>query len=88
MSEDFATDFEEAFLINEAAASALGWDDPVGKRISLELNDRGGIVVGMLEDFHIASLHEAITPLIVYPVPPVFFFMLVFGLREVSVILL
>lgn len=52
---------EDSYVINESLASALGWDNPVGKTIR-----RGGDhpIIGVVRDFHYASLHEAIEPLI------------------------
>jgi putative ABC transport system permease protein len=51
-----------AFIINESLAKKLGWDNPVGKTI-----DRDGRhkVIGVVADFHFASLHQAIQPLII-----------------------
>jgi putative ABC transport system permease protein len=60
-SREFATD-SSAYLINQAAAEALGWDEPVGKTFAT-----GGeisTVIGVVEDFHFESLHSEIKPLI------------------------
>ncbi|GAA0891790.1 ABC transporter permease [Fulvivirga kasyanovii] len=66
-------DFSEAypndsshFILNESAVKMFGWDDdPIGKQ--LVLNDTwNGEVIGVVKDFHYASLHEAITPLVLY----------------------
>lgn len=62
-SEDFATD-REAFVVNEAAASAFGWNDPILKK--LEWFGVAGEVIGVIGDFHFKSLHEKIEPLILY----------------------
>ena len=51
------------YLINEAAAKRMGYKDPVGQPLSLW--KRPGTIVGVLEDFHFNSLHEAIRPLII-----------------------
>jgi len=61
-SRSFATD-STAFLINEAAAKAIGMQDPIGKWISAW--DKKGTIVGVLKDYHTHSLHEPIKPLIV-----------------------
>jgi len=60
-------DATSAVVINEAAARAMGLADPVGKRIHKEW---GGAkpgefvtIIGVLKDFHIASLHEEIQPI-------------------------
>lgn len=52
-----------SYLINETAARAMNLQDPIGKR--LEFWGTGGPVVGVVKDFHINSLHEAIGPLII-----------------------
>jgi len=51
----------DKLLINEALANELGWDDPIGKYI-----DRNGKqeVIGVVKDFHFATLHKKIEPLI------------------------
>ncbi len=51
-----------SYLINESLALMLGWDDPVGKTIR-----RGGdhAIIGVVKDFHYATLHDKIEPLII-----------------------
>ncbi len=76
-SKEFSTDQEEAALINRAAAQRFGWDEPLGKTIRIpgdfnadnQLIWESRTVVGVIEDFHIASLHKAIMPQIVYYAP-------------------
>lgn len=65
-SEEFATDDSNAVVINEALARSLGWEQPVGKQIDVsgELSD--GRVIGVIKDFHTASLHQAVAPLLLY----------------------
>ena len=58
---DFASD-STAFLINQSAASALGWEEPVGKR--MRLTGREGRVIGVVEDFHYGSLRHRVQPLV------------------------
>ena len=50
-----------AYLINQALVEKMGWTEPVGKYI-----DREGRhpVIGVVEDFHFATLHHPIHPLI------------------------
>lgn len=50
------------FVINEALAKTLGWPNPIGKTIS-----RDGVhpIIGVVSDFHFASLHDRIGPLII-----------------------
>ncbi|WP_257666710.1 ABC transporter permease [Parapedobacter tibetensis] len=52
-----------SFLINETAANAMGFQQPLGQ--PLEWDGRQGQVVGVLEDFHFNSMHHTIEPLIV-----------------------
>ena len=52
-----------AVLINQTAAKRLGWDNPIGKKLSWG-GSPGGEVVGMVEDFNFFSLHEEIEPLV------------------------
>jgi putative ABC transport system permease protein len=63
-SRAFATDAEEALILNEAAARELGYADPadaVGKRF--EQWGREGEVVGVVQDFNYESLHVGVRPL-------------------------
>jgi putative ABC transport system permease protein len=70
-SEDIATDSVQAMMINRAAAAMFGWDQPVGKTLRWVLS-RGGVVsvvregtiIGLTEDFHVASLREQVAPLV------------------------
>lgn len=62
-------DSARGVILNEAAVQRLGWDDPVGKRISI---DQGNIpvrectVVGVVSDFNYASLHQPIEPIVLF----------------------
>ncbi|MGH7600667.1 MAG: ABC transporter permease, partial [bacterium] len=51
------------FLINQAAAKALGWNEPLGKRLSMG-NFYQGPVVGVVEDFHFESFHHEVKPIL------------------------
>lgn len=53
-----------AYVINETAAHYFGLDEPLGRQ--LNRNDNVGEIVGVVQDFHFASLHEEIKPLIIY----------------------
>ena len=60
-----ASDLEDGYLINETAALAFGWtlDSAVGKRFSHNGRDR--VVIGVMKDFHLQSMHHAIGPLMI-----------------------
>lgn len=55
------------FIINETAASELGWTpaSAIGKKMFLGDN-RSGYVRGVVKDFHFASLHTTIRPLVLF----------------------
>jgi putative ABC transport system permease protein len=70
-SEEMATDRTDAVVLNETAARAMGFDPPIGHRISLRMmNGQGAIeertynVIGVMKDFHQNSLHRPIDPII------------------------
>ena len=71
-SKAYPGDEAESFVINEAAARALGWENPLGKRLDryMPAGERGfdvqkrGVVVGVVQDFHFKSLHHPIEPLV------------------------
>ncbi|WKN41058.1 ABC transporter permease [Tunicatimonas pelagia] len=65
-SPDFSTDTTN-YVINEAAARAMGLVNPVGE--GLTVWDESGKIIGIVEDFHAASLHEQIDPLIMRLTP-------------------
>jgi putative ABC transport system permease protein len=70
LSPDFGTD-STAAVINEALVRKIGWTDPIGKKIFSFGDDEDTTsrkfltVVGVVEDFHFKSLHDAIEPAII-----------------------
>lgn len=70
--KSFATDSAGiSYVINETAARNFNLEEPLGKRIFYDDDDRmkPGTIVGVVKDFHFKSLHEAIKPIImqIYP---------------------
>ncbi|SEM61790.1 putative ABC transport system permease protein [bacterium A37T11] len=62
-SQDYGTDSLSAIL-NETAATALGWkDDALGKTL-VNKDNKVYRVVGVVKDFHFKSLHESISPMV------------------------
>jgi putative ABC transport system permease protein len=53
---------KEGYLINETLADMLGWKDAVGKKIQRNGEHE---VIGVVKDFHFASLHDKIEPLLI-----------------------
>jgi putative ABC transport system permease protein len=61
-----------AVVINEATARTLGYKNPadaVGRHISIGINKMNPAIVGVTNDFHTNSLHEAIKPVGMLPFP-------------------
>jgi len=52
----------DGYIINETLAKTLGWQNPLGKTISRNGQHK---IVGVIKDFHFASLHDRIEPLII-----------------------
>jgi len=66
-SREHSSDNKGAFLLNETAVKAIGWENPLGKQFNRWGNDQtAGRVVGVLKDFHIHSLHQEIKPLYIF----------------------
>jgi putative ABC transport system permease protein len=63
-SEDFASD-SSAIILNEAAAKAIGFDDPIGKQLWFVQNPQKMNIIGVNKDFHYRSLHTNIEPQII-----------------------
>ncbi|MES1218363.1 MAG: ABC transporter permease [Bacteroidota bacterium] len=61
-SSQFPTDTTDAIVINEAMARYLNWNNPVGKQLEI-FEARKGKVIGVMKDFNISSLRDAIQPL-------------------------
>jgi putative ABC transport system permease protein len=66
-SKEMGTDATEAFIINETAASRIGWDSPdeaVGQGFGYA--GRKGRIIGVVKDFHFESLHHEISPMVMF----------------------
>jgi len=62
----FSPDYDDrrSFIINETAARQLGWQDPIGKHLTVR--DRKGVIVGMVQDFHFSAVFSGIRPSVMY----------------------
>lgn len=68
-SRDYGTD-TAAFVINESAVKALGWKNPreaIGK--DFKYGDQRGHIIGVINDFHFESMHQAIVPMVMVMFP-------------------
>lgn len=52
------------FIINRAAADALGLENPVGKSVTGSQQSDPGRIIGVTNNFHFASLHNDIEPMV------------------------
>jgi len=62
-SREYANDDTSSFVINQAAVKFLGLDEPIGHKMQCGLNVNGR-VIGIVEDFHYASLQKPVEPLV------------------------
>ncbi|MFC2120350.1 ABC transporter permease [Bacteroidota bacterium] len=63
-SENYASDSLESVVINEQGVRELGISDPIGKIIKGKNKDK--IIIGVIKDFHMHTIHEKISPIILY----------------------
>ncbi len=67
-SSSLATDSMNAVIVNETLVKTAGWKDAIGKRVWYFTGDKNATaeatVIGVVKDFHTASLHKNIEPLI------------------------
>lgn len=75
-SETYSTDAEQAIIVNEKAVEMLGWgEDVIGKRlVNVSRNNRPGIIVGVVKNFHSESMKMEIRPAVLALEPRFFAF--------------
>jgi putative ABC transport system permease protein len=59
----FSTDRQKGIIVNETLVRFMGWDNPIGKRVA-QGTHTDGQVIGVVKDFHFASLHNKIEPML------------------------
>ena len=67
---DFSNQLNDStnFIINEVAAELMGFDDPIGKRLSFWGID--GRIIGVIKNYHMQDMYETIAPLIITCIAP------------------
>jgi putative ABC transport system permease protein len=63
-------------VLNETAVRALGFSTPqdvIGKYVTFGLNDISAPVVGVIKDYHIASMHKSVSPVLMVNFPPFYY---------------
>ena len=62
-SEEIHSDSNNV-VVNVTAVKRLGFTDAIGQKILVPNSEEGLIIIGVVEDFHISSLHQEIEPII------------------------
>jgi putative ABC transport system permease protein len=74
-SRDMLTDKSGAILINETLMKELGYTNAIGKKMQYQVNQFTDVshrtIIGVVKDFHIASLQHKIEPLVMMMPPAV-----------------
>lgn len=71
-SKAYSTDELKGYVLNESAVKFFGIEDPVGKYLQgttftgSEWFRRDGEIIGVVKDFHFASLHDKVQPVVFY----------------------
>ena len=78
MIRDYPGDLTGAFVLNESAARAVGWENAVGERLSLRYHLGGdrikaGEVIGVVRDFQYHTLREAPQPTLLHLLPGTYY---------------
>lgn len=61
------SDYQNAFLVNEAAVKAYGWNKgtgPLGRKINAMNYGKEGVVIGVVKDANLFSLRNKVEPLL------------------------
>jgi putative ABC transport system permease protein len=71
-SKEYPTDVYTGYVLNESAVKFFGLDNPIGTELQgsafngSEWFTRKGKIIGVVKDFHYASLHEKVQPVVFY----------------------
>lgn len=63
-SKSFSTDPEEAIVVNEAFVKRAGLKNPIGQEVNFEWKNKKMKIIGVIRDYHYASLKDTIAPLV------------------------
>ena len=64
LSPEFTTDYDQGYLVNEAAVKEYMLEQPLGTTIQCLDGHEPGKIVGVIKDFHWRSLHNRVQPLV------------------------
>jgi putative ABC transport system permease protein len=66
-SREIRTDSSQSCIVNEAFVKAAGYKNPLGKTIeSVLAKDRKLKIIGVVKDFHLHSLHQSVSPTLLF----------------------
>jgi putative ABC transport system permease protein len=68
--QQFQTDLSESFILNETAVKKMGFkyaDEAIN--IPLRYNNRSGIIIGVVKDFHFEAVNRKISPIVMLQSP-------------------
>ena len=70
-SKEIVTD-EKSIIVNETLVSKYGWQEPLGKTITMDIGDQGTqvfTIIGVVEDFNMLSLYQPVKPFAFFKKP-------------------
>ena len=73
-SAELVTDVDESIIINKTAAKSFGWDDPIGKRITMIDENEARLtrrIIGVIDDINFSTAKRKVNPMIL-PFSPEF----------------
>ncbi|HEY4334414.1 MAG TPA: ABC transporter permease [Puia sp.] len=65
-----------AFVLNETAVRTLGFrrpDEAIGRYVTFGFNDISAPIVGVVKDYHVESMHDAIGAVLMIPFPFIYY---------------
>ena len=85
-SRSIASDTTKALIVNEAFVRQMGWKSALGKKAVIEWQGWETEIIGVVSDFHYASFHEKIGPLVFYldPYVPLYYFFVKMQSKDIS----
>lgn len=64
-SPEFGTDQQVGIIVNEAFIKQVGWESGIGRKLTMG-NNQERTIIGVVKDFHFASMRHAIEPLVMF----------------------
>jgi len=76
-SEEYSLDGRESVILNETAVKMFRFEAPIGEKLLVPGNNelKEVTVIGVVKDFHVKSMHNEISPMMIHIHPKMFFLM-------------